>query len=385
MTNTERVVRVIGASGPLTRAQLADLLGLSRATVARLVDALVRDGVLEEAAAGSVGPGRPARALRLASPRRGMVAVLTWSPGELRTGIGTAGGGLLATQVIAHDGDTLEGLLSAATESIGAMAGGARLDGVVFGVPAPFRPGEGLPPIPELRDEQRRFPAWLASDPAPRVQARLGAPAIVENDANLGALGEHHGGAARGADTAVYVKLGPHAVGAGLIIGRRLHRGVAGFAGELAHVQVRSDGPPCVCGGHGCLVGVLRTDVFVPGTDLRERAAREAAPRRFLRDLGRTLGRPLADLATLLNPGLIVVDGSLGHATEPVAGGIREAIDRHAAPTAADTVDVRPGELGEHAELIGGLHRWRLHALAEAGIAADPVPVIPPAPHPSDA
>jgi predicted NBD/HSP70 family sugar kinase len=305
-----------------------------------------------------------------------VVGVLAWSPGALRTGIGTAGGGLVATDAFAHDGETLDELLDAAAASIGAMRDGAALDGVVFGVPAPFRPGEGLPPIPELADQQRRYPAWLASDPAPRVRERLGAPAVVENDANLGALGERHAGAGRDADTSVYVKLGRHAVGAGLIIGGRLHRGVAGFAGELSHVQVRADGPPCVCGGRGCLVGVLRTEVFDPGSDLRERAALTAAPQRFLRDLGRTLGRPLADLATLLNPGLVVVDGSLGHAAEPVVAGIREAIDRHAAPTAAETVAVRAGELGEDAELVGGLHRWRARALAEAGIAGAELVVV---------
>jgi predicted NBD/HSP70 family sugar kinase len=306
-----------------------------------------------------------------------MIAVLTWSPLALRTGVGTADGELVAADARAHDGETLDALLDAAAASIGAILGDAKLDAVVFGVPAPFRPGEGLPPIPELRDQQRRFPAWLADDPAPRVQARFGVPATVDNDANLGALGEHHAGAGRGADTSVYVKLAHHAVGAGLIIGGRLHRGVAGFAGELAHVQVREDGPPCACGGRGCLVGVLGTDVFDPATNLRERAAQQAAPQRFLRDLGRTLGRPLADLATLLNPGVIIVDGSLGHATEPIAAGIHEAIDRHAAPTAAETLDVRQGELGEHAELIGGLHRWRLHALAQARIGADAIEVSP--------
>jgi predicted NBD/HSP70 family sugar kinase len=373
MLNSERIVQAVAASGALTRAQVGTLLGLSRATVTRVVDPLLADRVLEETAVETPGPGRPAKALRLAAGRRGMVGVLTWAPGELRTAVGTADGELVATDAFAHAGETLDGLLDAAADSIAAMLGDTKLDAVVFGVPAPLRPGEGLPPIPELRDQQRRFPAWLADDPAPRVQARFGAPAAVENDANLGALGERHAGAGRGADTSVYVKLGRHAVGAGLIIGGRLHRGVAGFAGELAHVQVRDDGPPCVCGGRGCLIGVLHTDVFDPGTDLRERAAQEAAPRRFLRDLGRTLGRPLADLATLLNPGLIVVDGSLGHAGEPVVVGIREAVDRHAAPTAADTVDVRPGELGEHAELVGGLHRWRLQALAEAGIAVDAI------------
>ena len=80
--------------------------------------------------------------------------------------------------------------------------------------------------------------------------------------------------------------------------------------------------------------------------------------------MGRLVGRPLADLATLLNPAAIVVDAWLGSATEQVAAGIRETIDRHAAPTAAETVDVRTGALGAQAELIGGLHLQRLQAMA---------------------
>ena len=65
-------------------------------------------------------------------------------------------------------------------------------------------------------------------------------------------------GAGRGLDSFVYVMLG-HGVGAGLVFGGRLHRGAAGFAGELAHVQVRDqeDGPLCVCGGRGCLAQVM--------------------------------------------------------------------------------------------------------------------------------
>jgi predicted NBD/HSP70 family sugar kinase len=365
-SNDKRVISAVTASGVLTRAELGTVLGLSRATVTRVVDRLLDDGALREAAGPAAGPGRPAKALRLAEPAR--IGVLTWAPGRLRVAVGTAAGELGATNARDHDGESLDDLLDAAAE----LLGRAPLDGVVFGVPAPFRPGAGLPPIPELEELQRRWPAWLATDPTPRLRAAFGVPAaIIENDANLGALGERHAGASRGVDTSVYIKLGAHAVGAGLIVGGRLHRGAAGFAGELAHVQVRPDGPPCVCGGRGCLISVLRTDLFASGSSITELAAvDEPAPRRFLRDVGRMLGRPLADLATLLNPGAIVVDGALGAATGHVAAGIREAIDRHAAPTAAETLDVRAGALGEDAELSGGLHLWREHALAAAGISA---------------
>ena len=104
------------------------------------------------------------------------------------------------------------------------------------------------------------------------------------------------------------MKVGSGCVGAGLVLGGRLHRGVAGFAGELAHVQVYEDGPLCVCGGRGCLIGRLDGTLLQashpsyehppPLEDLLAQAEQGAAgPRRILVDLGRTLGRPLADSA----------------------------------------------------------------------------------------
>jgi predicted NBD/HSP70 family sugar kinase len=201
------------------------------------------------------------------------------------------------------------------------------------------------------------------------------APVVAENDANLGALGESSFGAGRGLDSFVYVMLG-HGVGAGLVLGGRLHRGAAGFAGELAHVQVRDpeDGPLCICGGRGCLAQVMGPSLHefvrrayaqrlsVPEV-LSLAAGREPGVRRTFSDLGRTVGRPLADLCTMLDPAAVVIDGSLGAAGEPVMAGIREAIDRHAAPAVADSVRVLAGQLGERAEVLGAVALVRQRSL----------------------
>src|SRR5262249_4979271 len=145
--------------------------------------------------------------------------------------------------------ETLDDVLGPALAAVNDLLDGAELSGVVLGVPAPFRPGAGLPPIPQLADQGWRYPAWLTPDPSEAIEQRAGTRAMTESAANLAALGELHAGAGRGIDTSVYVKLGARSVGTGLIIGGRLHRGVSGFAGELAHVQVREDGPLCGCGG----------------------------------------------------------------------------------------------------------------------------------------
>jgi len=94
-------------------------------------------------------------------------------------------------------------------------------------------------------------------------------------------------------------------------------------------------------------------------------ADREPGVRRTFSDLGRTVGRPLADLCTMLDPAAVVIDGSLGAAGEPVMAGIREAIDRHAAPAVADSVRVLAGQLGERAEVLGGVALVRQRSLDE--------------------
>ena len=76
---------------------------------------------------------------------------------------------------------------------------------------------------------------------------------------------------------------------------------------------------------------------------------------RIVSDAGRAVGRVLADLINHLNPAAIVVGGELSAAGSPLLDGIRESIDRHALPSAAQTVEVRPGLLGERAEVLGAL------------------------------
>lgn len=216
---------------------------------------------------------------------------------------------------------------------------------------------------------------WLRTDPTAEISERLGIPVVIENDANLGAFGEARVGAARGHQSLVYLKLDERSVGAGLVLGGRLHRGAAGFAGEIAHVNLTENGPLCACGSRGCLVTrikVLFGEMMLTAYDrpvsfaelLELAAAGEAGPVRVLRDVGRVLGRPLADLCTLLNPSMLVLDGSLGPAARHLRAGLAEQIDRYAGPPAAAALRIRAGELGADADIIGAVELARLAARA---------------------
>jgi len=379
-----RVIAALGGRDRASRIELARLTGLPRTTVIAAVASLVRRGVLVEHEDPGGGPrpvGRPASVVRLADPA-GPVAVIVFGHSAASIGVCDYTGTVLARHPIeGARTDDLGAVLAAAKATIGGLAGVRPSIGVV-GIPLPFQRGRGALALRRLTPSMlatfpnlQPLPEWLLTDPSRAFAEALGIPVIAENDANLAALGETISGAGRGHRGVVCVTV-KDGIGAGLVLDGRLHRGTTGLAGEIAHVSVRDDGPLCLCGNRGCLATVYRngpqlideiqTAYGLPITfeDMQSLAAHgDTGVRRILTDLGRTIGRPLADLAVLLNPDAIVIDGALGPAARYVVDGVREAVDRHAPPMISEALVVRPGTLGDNAQLLGAvaLARERHH------------------------
>jgi len=143
---------------------------------------------------------------------------------------------------------------------------------------------------------------------------------------------------------------------AGLVLDGRLHRALPGWPAKSRTSASEADGPLCLCGNRGCLATVYRngpqlideiqTAYGLPITfeDMQSLAAHgDTGVRRILTDLGRTIGRPLADLAVLLNPDAIVIDARSARPLGTiVVDGVREAVDRHAPPMISEALVVRP-------------------------------------------
>ena len=131
-----------------------------------------------------------------------------------------------------------------------AELGASPIEAVGFAAPGPIDalPREPWSDPPNLTGVPSAASIGLRAE----ATARFGVPAFVENDANAATLAEWCFGAARGSRHAVYLTMST-GVGAGLVLGGRLHRGVTGNAGELGHVAIERDGRPCACGQRGCL------------------------------------------------------------------------------------------------------------------------------------
>ena len=366
-SNLRAVTSLLGSGGPQSRADLARGSGLSRTTVSSLVSELLDSGVVVETDDRGTpykgGSGRPPLLIALAL-RPGGVAGVDIGHHHVRVAVSDRSAAIKAEVEAVMDADPHgEGTLDTAAELVRRAAAQA-------GVPVADLLGVGLcvpGPIDRrsARVDQAVLPGWHELAPADELSRRLDLPVVVDNDANLGAMAEHQHGAARGFADVLYVKLAS-GVGAGLVLGGRLHRGVVGLAGEVGHVHAREDGPVCRCGSRGCLETEVSTrrllellrpvygdDLDLPGLMALD-AAGEPAVRRVLTEAGHTAGRVLAGICTTLNPGMVVVGGSLG-ASPTLVAGIRIGIDRYAHPEAAASCDVVSGRFGGRAELMGAL------------------------------
>ncbi|MDT7581171.1 MAG: hypothetical protein QOK35_2435 [Pseudonocardiales bacterium] len=366
-SNLRAVTALLGSGGPQSRADLARGSGLSRTTVSSLVSELLDSGIVVETSDRGTphkgGSGRPPLLVALAL-RPGGVAGVDIGHRHVRVAVSDRSARILAEVEMVIDADpqgsaTLDlaaALVRKAAEKAGVPVGDLLAVGLCVPGPIDRR---------SARVDHSVLPGWHDLAPAEEVARRLGLPVVVDNDANLGAIAEHQHGAARGTTDMLYVKL-TSGVGAGLVLGGRLHRGVAGLAGEIGHVLAREQGDVCRCGSRGCLETEVSTKrlldllrpvygvtLDLPG--LLELDARgEAAVRRVLTDAGHTVGRVLAGICTTLNPAMIVIGGSLG-ASPTLVDAIRAGVDRYAHPESAASVTVVSGHFGHRAELMGSL------------------------------
>ncbi|MCX5375249.1 ROK family transcriptional regulator [Streptomyces sp. NBC_00091] len=361
--NLERVVRAVRLAGSLTQAEIARTTGLSAATVSNIVREL-REGGTVEVTDTSAG-GRRARSVSL-SGDAGIVIGVDFGHTHLRVAVGN-----LAHQVLAEEAEPLDVDASwvdgfdRAESLVGRLIAGVgvgrdKVIGVGLGVPGPIDVESGTLGSTAI------LPGWAGINPRQELSQRLGVPVYVDNDANLGALGELVWGSGRGVRDLAYIKVAS-GVGAGLVINGQIYRGPGGTAGEIGHITLDESGPVCRCGNRGCLETFAAARYVLPllqGTHGPEltmekvvELARAGDPgcRRVITDVGRHVGSGVASLCNLLNPSRVVLGGSLAEAGELVLAPIRESVGRYAIPSAARQLSVLTGSLGGRAEVLGAL------------------------------
>jgi glucokinase-like ROK family protein len=375
------VLDAVRSAGEVTQPELIRRVGLGRSVVALRVAELEAAGlVVQNGLAPSTG-GRAPRRLRLRA-EAGLVAGIDIGATGMVVGLADLSGNVLTQSGEPIDiADGPDVVLGRAEELIDQLLGqlgeAVPLWGVGVGVPGPVEFATGLPVAPPI------MPGWEAYPIRDRLSRRYCAPVWVDNDVNLLALGElRTNSAAAEIGDVLYVKIGT-GIGAGLISGGRLHRGVNGCAGDIGHVAVGESGEViCRCGNVGCLeamaggaalardarhlaesggsaalADLLSANGRLTAADVTAAAQRgDPAARTLLARAGRLVGGTLATLVSFYNPGLVVLGGGVVAAGDFVLAAIRETVYRRSLPLATRTLRIEPSGLGETAGLAGAAH-----------------------------
>lgn len=193
---------------------------------------------------------------------------------------------------------------------------------------------------------------WESFDLIEEVAQRFQAPAVVDRDTMVGALGEGYFGAGQAIRPLFYITIST-GIGGGLLLEEGLYRGADSFACELGHHCVLPDGPVCICGSQGCLERMcsglwLERDHGVPAEELFRDAD-------FVSQYVVHLARGIKNTIMFMNPGRIVIGGGISRAGNRLFIPLREELGRQMPAWSKARIDVVPASLGSKSVLWGAL------------------------------
>ncbi|HKD74616.1 MAG TPA: ROK family transcriptional regulator, partial [Ktedonobacterales bacterium] len=363
-SNRLLVLNYVRAQRAMPRSDLARYTGLSRTTIGTIVDELVQEGIIRE------------EAQRAGDDRRTTVLSFNASAGYvLGCSLGRHHLTMLLTDLsatILHRADIpfattqgpAEGLphLQEALHTFVAQQQIAweQIMGVGLGVVGPLDPSLHMTAVPTT------LSGWAGVNIKQGLEKYLGIPVYLDNNGNMGALGESRYGAGAGIGEMIYVKVGSGIAG-GLILDGHLYRGSSGSAGEIGHMPVDYDGTLCHCGHFGCLEtiagsrGILTEAqrLFPSVSSITEviQSARQgnAACLHALGRAGKYLGFALASLVNIYNPSVIVLDGSTMQAGDLVTRHLHATLEAHCLQAPYASTRLVPAACGGMAIALGGV------------------------------
>ncbi|NPV54010.1 MAG: ROK family glucokinase [Firmicutes bacterium] len=263
----------------------------------------------------------------------------------------------------------ISGGITEVMATLGIAAGDVR--GIGIGSPGPLNPVSGVVIFaPNLK--------WHNVPVKDMVEAELGIPVYLENDANLAALGELRFGAGQGAKNMIYITVST-GIGGGIIINGDVYSGSTFVAGEVGHTIIKPDGPQCGCGQYGCLeamasgtaIARMAREAIAAGekTMIREIAGGDAGVNAevvaratlagdgvalaIIREAATYLGLGVTNLVNILNPEVVVIGGGVSRIGDMLFDTVRTTVRERAVEGAREAVRIVPAQLGSDAGIVG--------------------------------
>ena len=363
------------ATTGISRTGLAEEMGLTRAAVTLIVNDLLENGVILEAESRAIPNGRPPIVLEI-NPKRGLVAAVDMGATHVNIALADFSAKIIEETSLPFDikqgpqvclaevRRILQELLDRYGISI------SEIMAVGVGVPGPVIKDAGMVMSPPI------MPGWDRYPIRQTLEEAWGCPVSLNNDAELGALGEWAYGAGRGEKNLAFIKVGS-GIGAGLIINQQIYGGTTGSAGEIGHITIEENGPLCTCGNHGCMEAFAGGNAIaiqarkmvqtgkrtllsnIPLENITAREVAESARRgdlpsqEIIMRAGTFIGIAIAGVVNLFNPSAVIIGGGVAQAGDLLTTSIRQAVRDRSLHASEQSVHITTAMLGQRSSLIG--------------------------------
>ncbi len=391
--NLSIILNCLRETSPLSRAKLAEITGLNKTTVSSLVRELIARQFVREIGFDSSAGGRPAVMLEL-NPDAGciigmeigvdfLLAILTDFKAQV----------LWRQREDTNQAKGQEAILTNALDIVRqALTAGGSTHSPVLGI------GVGIPGLVDVSSGTLLFAPNLKWHDVPLREVfsrEFNVPVFVDNDANVAALGERYFGAAQGSKDFIYLSAGV-GLGGGIVLDGQLYRGIGGYAGEIGHMTVMSNGERCNCGNFGCWETLVSQTAVVS----RVRKAMEAGnasrvsqlakgrperisipiiveaaaegdkvARQALEETGVYLGIGIANLINAFNPELVIFGGVISLASDYLLPAIEKTLEGRSLAWPRQMVRVMASSYGPDACVMGGVALVLHDILSRPGLA----------------
>ncbi len=364
--------------GGISRAEAAQKLGMTRAAISMIVSDLLDLGLVREAEHQPSGnSGRPARLLEI-NPEYGKVIGIDLGASHVNLLITNVAAQILYEQEVPIDiAEGPEKVLDKVDELVqqGLRQSGIAWDTVLavgLGVPGPIDSASRTVISPPIMPGWDRYPISAV------LEERWRVPVSLNNDAELGAIGEWAFGAGHGERFLAYIKAGT-GIGAGLLLDGRIYRGATGSAGEIGHLTIDENGPQCTCGNYGCVEAYaggraiartareaiekgMRTQLSaLPPEKITALEVANAARRgdflaqQIIERAGEHLGIAIAGVVNLFNPNVIIIGGGVAQIGDLYLEPVRRTVQKRSLSASARTVRITTALLGRRSSAMGAV------------------------------
>lgn len=352
--NKALVLQLIMHREPISRADIAQISGLHKATVSSLVNELLEEELIYESGPGESSGGRRPVILHFNKVAGYAIGIDIGANYVLSVLTDLKGNIVLENNhtVTQTPYPTIMNLVKSMIQSLMTNMPQSRYGVVGIGV--------GVPGIVNKEGIVLLAPnlGWKNSDLKQDLEELFEVPVIVENEANAGAFCEQKFGAGKDYENMVYISAGI-GIGVGIFLNRELYQGKNGFSGEMGHMIIDMNGKPCNCGSQGCWEAYASEHALLEQAGSSIEAVLELAQNHdqtaqgLFKEVGKYLGIGINNIINTFNPDQVIIGNRLALAREWIEEPIKTTIENHTLTHHQNELQLDFSKLEQYSTVLG--------------------------------